>query len=71
MVVALGTNLKISFNDLSIDDLITRITFRPELLRDLQLSSLLFFFLLFLFSFLKPGHIYTMSSLYELILSLP
>jgi hypothetical protein len=65
MVVALGTNLKISLNDLSIDDLITRVAFRPELLRHLQLSSLLFFFPLFLFSFLKPGHVYTKSSLYE------
>jgi hypothetical protein len=56
MVIAFGTDLKISLHNLSIDDLITGVTFCPEVFGDLQVPPFLFPLLLFLFSLLKPGH---------------
>jgi hypothetical protein len=64
MVVALGANLKIPFDDLPIDDLITRVAFHPKLFRGLQLFSFLLPFFFF-FTFFKPGHPLRSSLLFK------
>ena len=47
MVIALGTNLQVSLDHLSIDDLVAGVTFNPEFVRKLQFLPSLTFFLLF------------------------
>jgi hypothetical protein len=56
MVVALWANLEVPFNHLPVNDLITGVAFRPELLGKLRFSPFLFGFLLVFFSFLKQRH---------------
>jgi hypothetical protein len=62
MIVTLGANLKIPFDDLPIDDLITRVAFHPKLIRGLRFFSYLFL-LSFFFPFFKPSHPLRSSSL--------
>jgi hypothetical protein len=52
MIVAFWANLKVPFDDLPIDDLVTGVAFHPKMVRGLRLLSFLFLF----FILLKPGH---------------
>jgi hypothetical protein len=61
MVVALGTDLKIPFDNLAIDDLITGVAFHPKGIRGFQFLSFLFLVFPFL-TFFKPGHLLPPSS---------
>jgi hypothetical protein len=63
MVVALGANLKVSFDHLSVDDLIAGVTFHPELVGEFQFLPLLYSLFFFLFPFFEPGHLFCSSSL--------
>jgi hypothetical protein len=62
MVVAFWTNLEVSFDNLSVDDLITRIAFNPKMVGELPFFPFLFFSLLFLFFLFKPRHFFKSSS---------
>jgi hypothetical protein len=58
VVVALGTDLEIAFDDPPVDDLVTGFAFHPEVIGKLDLLALLFPLFYFFFAFLEPGHFF-------------
>jgi hypothetical protein len=58
MVVAFWANLQVPFDDLSINDFITRIAFNPKVFGESELLPIPLFFLFFFFFLLKPGHLF-------------